>query len=185
MPAPIRTSRSDWIAQGLRALGAGGPDAVRVENLAKALGVTKGGFYRHFDDRPALLEAMLDSWERVMIDEAIKGAEAGGGDAREMLRRLFAIARSRRSEELLKVDLAIRDWARRDTTVATRLRRVDNRRMDYLRSLLVDFCSDPDDVEVRCTLVLSLWIGREVIAADHPGHTRAEVVELALERLIS
>ena len=45
-PAPAR-----WIEEGLRALAAGGPDAVRIDPLAKALGVTRGGFYWHFEDR--------------------------------------------------------------------------------------------------------------------------------------
>jgi hypothetical protein len=35
---------STWIDEGLRALAAGGPDAVRIDTLAKALGVTTGGF---------------------------------------------------------------------------------------------------------------------------------------------
>ena len=42
--APIRTPRSRWIDEGLEALAARGPDAVRIEALARALGVTKGGF---------------------------------------------------------------------------------------------------------------------------------------------
>ena len=64
MSAPTRTPRSSWIEQGLRALAAGGADAVRIEPLAQALGVTRGGFYWHFDDRRALLEEILDAWER-------------------------------------------------------------------------------------------------------------------------
>ena len=44
------------------------------------------------------------------------------------------------SSELLPIDLAIRDWSRRDQTVAERLRRVDNRRMDYLRLLFGAIC---------------------------------------------
>src|SRR6266550_8784530 len=71
MAAPTRTPRANWIDEGLRALGVGGPDAVRIESLAQALGVSKGGFYWHFDDRRALLAEMLDAWEWVMIDEVI------------------------------------------------------------------------------------------------------------------
>src|SRR4051795_9600081 len=95
MPAPTRTHRASWIEEGLRALGVGGPDAVRIEKLAQTLGVSKGGFYWHFDDRRALLLEMLDSWDRVVIDEVIERVEAGGGEAREKLRRLFALASSR------------------------------------------------------------------------------------------
>jgi AcrR family transcriptional regulator len=79
MAAPTRTPRSSWIDEGLRALAAGGPDAVRIEPLAQTLGVTKGGFYWHFEDRRALLEEILDTWERASVDEVIERVEGGGG----------------------------------------------------------------------------------------------------------
>jgi AcrR family transcriptional regulator len=181
MAAPTRTPRTSWIDEGLRALAAGGPEAVRIEPLAQTLGVTKGGFYWHFNDRPALLEEMLDAWERAGVDEVIERVEGAGGDARAKLRRLSAIAGS--SGEGLRIDLAVRDWARRDKRVAKRLKRVDNRRMDYTRSLFGAFCPDEDDVEVRCMLFYSLWIGGHFIAADHGGRSRADVVALALRWL--
>src|SRR5215467_7065112 len=119
MAAITRTPRSRWIEEGLRALAAGGPDAVRVEALAQALGVTKGGFYGHFADRGALLAAMLDTWERRSTDEALDRVEREGGDPRARIRLAGALTFSR---ELLPVDLAVRDWARRDAAVAERLR---------------------------------------------------------------
>ena len=181
MAAPIRTPRSKWIDEGLRALAAGGPDAVRIEPLAQALGVTRGGFYWHFDDRRALLDEMLDTWEWATTDEVIERVESEGGDARTKLRRTFALTSS--IEELLAIDLAVRDWSRRDQTVAERLRRVDNRRMDYLRSLFGAFCPDEDDVEARCMVFYSLWIGNHFIAADHGARGRADVLKQALRRL--
>jgi AcrR family transcriptional regulator len=177
-----QTPRSKWIDEGLQALAAGGPDSVRIELLARRLGVTKGGFYGYFEGRQALLDEMLDTWERVSVDEVIERVEAGGGDARAKLRRLSAIAGARRREPL-KIDLAVRDWARRDRTVARRLRRVDNRRMAFLRSLFGSLGLDEDDVEVRCLLFYSLWIGSHFIAADHGSRKRTEVVRLALEQL--
>jgi AcrR family transcriptional regulator len=179
--ALTRTPRSSWIHEGLRALAAGGPDAVRIEPLAQSLGVTKGGFYWHFDDRRALLEEMLDAWEREGVDEVIERVEAEPGDARAKLRRLFALARS--SGDVLKVDLAVRDWARREARVAERLRRIDNRRMDYMRALFGAICSDEDEVEARCMLAFSLWIGNHFVAADHGARSRADVLKLALGRL--
>jgi AcrR family transcriptional regulator len=181
MAAPTRTPRSSWIQEGLRALAAGGPDAVRIELLARALGVTRGGFYWHFDDRRALLEEILDTWERASVDEVIERVESEGGDARAKLRRLSALAVS--SDEPLRIDLAVRDWARREPTVAERLRRVDNRRMDYMRSLFGAFCADENEVEARCMVFYSLWIGNHFIAADHGARRRADVVKLVLRRL--
>ncbi len=182
MAAPLRTPRTSWVEEGLRALGVGGPDAVRVEKLAGALGVTKGGFYWHFDDRNALLEEMLDTWERLVVDEAIARVDAGGGDPRAKLRRLFTLTES--LGDVWKIELAIRDWARRDAHVADRLRRLDNRRMDYMRQLFGSFCADEDEVEVRCTLVMSLFIANSFIAADHGPFSRSDVLKMALERLV-
>ena len=141
MAAPTRTPRSTWIEAGLRALAAGGPDAVRIEPLAQVLGVTRGGFYWHFADRRALLDEMLDTWERATTEEVVEQA------------------------------------------VAERLRRIDNRRMDYLRSLFGALCPDADEVEARCLLYYSLLIGNHFIAASHGARSRPDVTQVAIRRL--
>jgi AcrR family transcriptional regulator len=178
---PPRTPRQRWIDEGLRALAGGGPDAVRIDVLARAIGVSRGGFYWYFADRGALLAELLDAWERTALTEVIARVEAEGGDARARLWRLFDLASVAR--DLLPIDLAVRDWARRDPAVAGRLRRVDNARMAYLRTLFGGFVEDEADVEARCLLVAALWIGNHFMVADHPGRSRGEVVDLALRRL--
>jgi AcrR family transcriptional regulator len=153
---------------------------VRIEKLAQALGVSRGGFYWHFDGRPALLEEMLDAWEQRVIDAVIERIEDEGGDARAKLRHLSKLAFSSRGE-LMKIELAIRDWARRDKQVAKRLRRIDNRRMQYMRSLFAAFLPDEDDVEIRCMLFLSLWVGNPLIAADHGARSRTDLLGQTLK----
>src|SRR5258706_12591042 len=128
MAAITRTPRSRWIEEGLRALAAGGPDAVRVEALAQALGVTKGGFYGHFADRNALLGEMLDMWERMSTDEVLERVERHGGDVRARLRLAGALTFS---SEVLPIDLAIPAWARRDQAGPDALRAAPNRALDH------------------------------------------------------
>lgn len=179
MAPPIRTPRSEWIRQGLRALAEGGPDAVRIEPLAKELGVSRGGFYWHFEDRSALLAAILDTWEQATTEEVAERLESEGGDTAAKLRRLFTLT----SPNVVKADLAVRDWARRDHAVAERLRRIDNRRMGHLRALFADLSIDPAEVEARCLLTFSLLIGNHYITADHGSYSRTDVLELALRQL--
>lgn len=178
-----RTPRDRWVEEGLRALAAGGPDAVRVEGLAKKLGVTKGGFYGYFADRDALLEAMLDAWERESTDEVIDRVEREGGDPRTKIQRAGVLTFS--SDRLLPIDLAIRDWARRDEAVAERLRRVDNRRMALLREMIGTFCSDADEVEARSLLAFCVAIGEHFLAADHGDLSRAQVLVRAADLLLN
>lgn len=176
--AKVTTPRERWVEAGLSALTVGGPEAVRIESLATSLGVTKGGFYWHFADRRALLDEMLDVWERTMVDEVITQVEASGGDGRTRLLDLFRLGEA--ASEVLPLELAIRDWARRDAKVLARLARVDNRRMDYMRSLFSDFVDDPADVEARCLLTLCVWVGQPLVATNHGRRSRREVVDAAL-----
>ena len=177
-----RTPRRRWVEEGLRVLAAGGPDAVRVEALAKNLGVTKGGFYGSFADRDALLAAMLDTWERESIEDVLDRVEREGGDSRTKIKRAGVLTFS--SDRLLPIDLAVRGWARRDEAVAARLRRVDNRRMALLREMIGTFRDDPDEVEARSLLAFCLAIGEHFLAADHAGSTRGQVLSRAADLLL-
>ncbi len=181
--AKARTPRSAWVEAALRALADGGPDAVRVEALAGELGVSKGGFYWHFEDRRALLDEALDSWEKAGTDDVIAGIEGEPGDPRAKLRRLFELAP--RARGLFAVELALRDWSRRDRGVAGRLRRVDDRRTVFLRSLFAQLCADEEDVEARALLAYSLFIGAYFVRTRHGKRTRAEATRLAVDRLLA
>ncbi|MDQ3717227.1 MAG: TetR/AcrR family transcriptional regulator [Actinomycetota bacterium] len=179
--ANVRTPRGAWVDAALQALAAGGPDAVRVEALAVSLGVSKGGFYWHFADRQALLDELLDSWEKAMVDDVIARVESQPADARARVQLLFDLAPSAD----FAVELALRDWSRRDKEVGRRLRRVDNRRLEWLRSLFGQFCADENDVEARSMLAYTLLIGSYFIAAQHGNKTRAQMLQLAVDRLLS
>ena len=80
------SASQDWVATGLAELARGGVDGVRVEVLAERLGITKGGFYRRFKDRRALLDAMLETWRDGRITAITRQAEAGGKTPVERIR---------------------------------------------------------------------------------------------------
>ena len=182
MPKPT-APRERWIEEGMRALADSGIASVRVEVLAKILGVTKGSFYWHFDDRQALLDAMLDAWETTYVDDVIRQVELEGGDGRARLRDLYGLAETA-APQALRLDLAIREWARNDPSVMNRLIRVDNRRMDYMRALFADFSRDAAEAEERSLLSFCVWIGQPLIAAEHRTRDRGEVVRAALELVL-
>ncbi|MGX1804518.1 TetR/AcrR family transcriptional regulator [Nocardia sp. NPDC055321] len=179
----LRTPREAWVEAGLAVLAERGVDAVRVEALAKTLGVTKGGFYRWFADRAALLEAMLDVWERESTVEVYERIDRECDNPLDKARLAGRLTFS--GDRLLPIDLAVRDWARRDPAVAERLRRVDNQRMQLLRDAIGTVCSDPAEIEARSLLAFCAAIGSHFLAADHPGRTRLEVIARAGDLLLS
>ena len=181
MVAQTRTPRSTWIDAGLAALASGGPDAVRVDLLAKTLGVTRGGFYWHFENRGVFLDALLDAWEHRSTDDVLDRVEAEGGDARAKVRKAGMLTFSKdccRSTSRCATGPAARSrWP--DVCVGSTtghgLPAHPDRR----------FTTIPDDVEVRAMLAFSLAIGSHFIAADHGGRSPARVLERAAQRLLA
>src|SRR6478736_8078722 len=124
-----------WIEAGFEELARTGVEGVRVEVLAKNLGVTKGGFYRRFRDRPALLEAMLQNWSEGRIAAIEKQTSLDGADARERLRALIKLYSERMNTEGMAVELAIRQWARADDNAAAAVAGVDAARLKNVGEL--------------------------------------------------
>jgi len=100
--------REDWVLAGLHALARDGEDGLRVEPMARDLGVTKGSFYWHFRDRAGWRQAVLSWWEHRAFADLAKGAA----------RPLAA------EPDRAALERAIRLWARRDLAAAQSLSRV-------------------------------------------------------------
>ncbi len=115
-----------------------------------------------------------------MVEDVIASVESQPVEPRAKLQHLFALA----STADFAVELAIRDWSRRDADVAARLRRIDSRRMAYLRSLFGQLGADENEVEARSMLTYSLFVGSYFIAAQHDGKSRSEVLQLAIDHLL-
>jgi AcrR family transcriptional regulator len=150
-----RFGPADWCRAGLRELAAHGIEAVRVEPLARRLNVTKGSFYWHFADRRALLDAMLEAWERDHTSAIIDEVEVEGGCASHRLLRLF----ERVIDGDGRLDRAIRAWSLVDSKARRSVRRVDRRRLGYVEALLHEVGLPKPLAVARSRLVYFALIG--------------------------
>ena len=155
--------------------------------MAASLGVSKGGFYWHFKDRQALVDEMLDSWEKTVAVDVIARIESEPAEPRAKLQQLFELART----VDFAVELALRDWSRRDANVAKRVRRVDNRRMAYLRGLSTDPAAttrfDRFMIGLYCALLFMLFACAAFVVASARNaastHAPRGVRTLAIEHI--
>ena len=176
--AAARKTKTDWMQAARELLAEGGINAVRVEPLARALGVTKGSFYWHFADRPTFHQALLEYWEAQGTSGVIEAVESSNLPPKGKLGLLWSLT----SSEELGAELAIRDWARRDDAAQAAVARVDNKRMTYLCQLYGEVGFTTDEAEARSLLAYSLLIGNHFIASD--DDSKQEAVRAAL-RLLS
>src|SRR5215471_3378763 len=100
----MRGKSDIWVQAGFAELARTGVEGVRIEVLAKNLGVTKGGFYRRFRDRAALLEAMLQTWREGRIALIERHTTLDGETARERLRGLIKLYSERMNTAAMAIE---------------------------------------------------------------------------------
>jgi AcrR family transcriptional regulator len=128
---PVRTmlDRDAWIKAAIAVLADHGADGLRVEVLAKRLGVTKGSFYWHFKDRRDLQDAVLDMWKDGRIRDIRKQTQSEPGSEVAALLHTIEVYSSARNRKGIAIEAAMRDWARRDAPAAAVVEAVDAERL--------------------------------------------------------
>jgi len=184
-PAP-RTSlnRSNWIDLALVTLVDGGIDLVRVDVLAKALHVTRGSFYWHFKDRNDLLVQMLDSWRTATTEQIIERFDVKRDEPRALLQELLSLPfRGKSAHRAARVELAIREWARRDDMARFAVDDVDSRRISYISQCFSALGFDVLEARYRAFLLYAIDVAESLLANQGTQIQKSERNHLA-ERLL-
>ncbi len=175
--------RAKWIEAGLAALARGGIEEVRVEVLAKDLGVTKGGFYRRFADRRALLTAMLEAWAHGRIAAIAQHAKLDGVSARERLRDLIRLYSEAVNPRGMAVELAIRQWSRVDDMAAAVVTRVDAARLENVAMLYRALGFAAEQAEAQALLLYSFIFGQSLLQLKQGPRRRKRLIAACSEAL--
>jgi len=180
------TSAKDglWIEAGFAELARNGIEGVRVEVLAKILGVTKGGFYRRFRDRPALLAAMLQSWSKGRIAAIEQQASLDGVSARERLTSLIRLYSERTNTAGMAIELAIRQWARSDAAAARAVASVDAARLKNVGQLYRATGLGDDEADARAFLFYCFIFGQSLLFLERGPRQRAQLIARSAETLL-
>ena len=178
------TRTEAWVEAGFEEIARTGVEGVRVEVLAKNLGVTKGGFYRRFRDRAALLEAMLQSWSEGRIAAIEKHTSLDGASARERLKALIALYSERMNTEGMSIELAIRQWARVDELAAAAVASVDAARLKNVGHLYRTTGLNPEEADAQAFLFYCFVFGQSLLFLERGPRKRAQLVVKSAEKLL-
>ena len=175
--------RTKWIEAAHAALARGGIEEVRVEVLAKDLGVTKGGFYRRFADRRALLSAILEGWAQGRIAAIAQHAKLDGVSAHERLRELIRLYSEAVNPRGMAVELAIRQWSRVDEMAAAAVAQVDATRLKNVALLYRALGFRAEQAEAQALLLYSFIFGQSLLQLKQSPRRRKQWIAACSETL--
>lgn len=155
-----RVTKRDWLNAALHLLVSGGVDAVRINDLARQLKVSKSGFYWHFSDRSDLLEAIKRFWIEEFSSQFVEHARARNSPLRE---KLVALVESVRAKESGKLDLAFASWAQNDASVRVLVDHVRDLRIAFVKELLAETGASEPELTTRARLFVTYFMWSEIM----------------------
>jgi AcrR family transcriptional regulator len=161
-------TRDDWISGAWDMLGVNGLDGVRVEPLARRLGVTKGSFYWHFKDRQQLVEALLDRWFLIWDDQMSPRMEQAADPAD----RVWALFESVVGRVTRGQTVSLRMLSHSDADVARRIEERDAQRLAFLMEQLVAIGFSLEEARVRGQVYQTIMTGEYLRSGGLPLEER-------------
>lgn len=174
-----RLHRDDWLSHALETLRKEGVTGLRVEPLARSLGVTTGSFYWHFRDRQDLLDSVLAHWTESMtraIARRMTSEDEPGVQLENLLDEFTRLEGNR-------YEIAVRNWATFDAKAGRAVRTVDECRIAYVNGLFLQLGFSEDQAEIRSRILLFYQLGEAGFSLKDSLERRLELLKLRLQIL--
>jgi AcrR family transcriptional regulator len=143
-------TREDWIRAGLELLKSDGHRSIKVEAMARKLGVSKGGFYGYFLNRDSFLQAMLDYWADIFTNQVLRDIGNIKGTLGEKLQKLLYMVDDSRLDAL---ETPMYAWAFSDPKASKVVMRVIKERLMFLTNLFTEGDFSQEEAEKRANMV--------------------------------
>ncbi len=183
-PTREALDRDAWIAGARDIVAQDGIGGLRVESLAKRLGVTKGSFYWHFKDRRDLIDAVLDDWRNSRIRDIRKQTDCAAGNERATLRHTVDIYAAGRNRKGISIEAAIRLWARQDAKGMAVVEQVDAERLACTRKLFLALGLPPAEAAARSALLYAYVFGFSMMQCGRFDMNPEQTKHWIAERII-
>jgi AcrR family transcriptional regulator len=160
-----RGTRDIWLDAAYDALIEGGVEAVRVMPLAENLNVSRTSFYWHFDDREALLNALVAHWRDKNTGNLIHQTRLFAETICEAVLNLFDCWID---PELFdaRLEFAMRNWSQTSPELKEIFRETDSERIQAIRAMFARFGFDPYQADIRASTIYLTQVGYISIKAE-------------------
>ena len=164
-----KVTRAEWLQAALDTLRSDGIDHVRIQTIAQRLDVARSSFYWYFQSRENLLDELLGCWSSTNTASIVARAARPADTITAAVIGIFEVW----SDPSLfdpQLDFAVRDWAKRDASVAGSVAAADAARLGAIEAMYERHGFD-DPVVWACVLYL-MQVGYYALGIVEPAAAR-------------
>ena len=147
-------SKNQWLERALNQLAEKGNLGLSIEELSKAVGVTKGSFYWHFQSRDGFVQDLFDYWADLSTTKVIDYVDRVKGTPSE---RLLALTKFLIDKDICRYELAIRGWVQIHPVLIPLLEKIDLWRYEYVAGLFKEIGFTGEELEMRVRTFLVFY----------------------------
>ena len=167
----LRVSRDQWLKTALDRFAKTGEEGLRVEKLARELGIAKSGFYWHFKDREDFLSQLLAYWSHEYTEVVTLNPLLLTADPRQRLLMIMTLVFE---QNLTEFDAAFQVWSNKDPAIARKVRKVVDMRLRFVATAMRELGFEGDELAMRSRVFLGyLTSERQVFGPNAAQSSRA------------
>ncbi len=151
-----RLSKENWLEAGLKILGQTGPGGIRIDQVCKAMNVTKGSFYWHFQDRQDFLDSLFAYWRGRETTGLIRHVEEHFKRPEDRIWYVLEFVTLGTFDVVTEV--AMRQWSQNSEIVHAGLSEVDAERLAFFSRQFAQMGFEGEEARMRAATMYSVTL---------------------------
>jgi AcrR family transcriptional regulator len=181
-PGQRGVSRAEWLEAAAKILETHGIPEVKIETLARTLGISKSGFYWHFRNRAELLDCLLDHWLHEVTEVITENPKLLELDPRN---RLYRVAEVILDYDLVRYEVGIRQWALSNEKAAETVVSVNQMRLDFIGRTMRELGFTGEELEMRTMLFVCYQTWESPMFREIPRESRRKLIKRRVDLITS
>ncbi len=167
----VKVTRQDWLNMARDVLVNEGVAEVKILSLSTRMGVSRSSFYWYFENRDDLLAALLDEWEARNTAQIVAHCRMQAANITEALCNFFRCFVDPAKFDA-GLDLAIREWSRRDDKLRARVDTADATRIAAVIAMFETQGYGKTDADARARILYFMQLGYHALEVRETMKTR-------------
>ena len=168
-----KLTNEDWVEKGLEFVEQVGHPHLCIDKIAAWLGVTKGAFYYHFNDKAEFERALLDHY----IATTIQGLVNELSLLTTPQQRLKEVLRKQIEIDHTRLSMIFRAWGLENPSVAEALNKIDELRLKHAYFLFQELNFPSPEAAVRARVLVTFLQGECGLYCQLSRQQRLEQIE--------